>query len=531
MPQTVPHYYLSLQFSAIQKTILRHDRLWSIAGTSQILSKLNEIELPARAKENGGMVIVAGGGKFTARFDSLENAKSAKVEIIKKISSTLPMLEFQVSEEPVKSESMQKAKDITPEPLYPGIINELNEQKRVFRGYGVTYNSHLKVCDECGEYPGVDDTDLKDKKLWCSYCVQSHTDAKIINPDKDETTIQKIYKAYLKEFSYLNPDIPLDLGDLFPDKTNSDKPGRIAVWFSDLNNMNKKVPLWLGQDEQVIKTTFDAVKKVNVEIISEALTKTFPNSTLVKKNNKTYIPFRIIVAGGDDLTIVMPDKCILEFTKNLSEKLSAKIKSLSEKHPDHPLNNSALYKLVAIEKVKDTTRDVKDPGPYCFGGSFVVTSVHTPFKKIHEVGEELMKEAKTWSDRKGNSVNWQILSTDHEADSDKPIKFEKPLMIDDESHKNTLSLQVYLKLCKEDFNGMSASSVQQIIGKIIEFENDAQKLETWLKRKPAAGKKDSYIARILNEDSFRDESTKKLLTGRLATLFELLGIYPREERA
>jgi hypothetical protein len=64
------HYYFALQYSAIQETVLRHDRLWSIAGISQILSRMNEIELPAivEHRDIGEEVLVAGGGKFTARF-------------------------------------------------------------------------------------------------------------------------------------------------------------------------------------------------------------------------------------------------------------------------------------------------------------------------------------------------------------------------------------------------------------------------------------------------------------------------------
>ncbi len=58
------YHYFSLQYSAIQKTALRHDRLWSIAGISQILSVMNELELPKITEDNGGDVLVAGGGEI-----------------------------------------------------------------------------------------------------------------------------------------------------------------------------------------------------------------------------------------------------------------------------------------------------------------------------------------------------------------------------------------------------------------------------------------------------------------------------------
>lgn len=63
-------YYFSLQYSAIQKTIMRHNRLWSIAGISHGLAHLNEVTLPTIIKNHSGDVLVAGGGKFMARFDN-----------------------------------------------------------------------------------------------------------------------------------------------------------------------------------------------------------------------------------------------------------------------------------------------------------------------------------------------------------------------------------------------------------------------------------------------------------------------------
>jgi len=149
-------YYLSLQYSAIQKTVLRHDRLWSIAGISQTLAKLNEIELYRITKECCGDVIVAGGGKFTARFKTPQDADAARCEIIAIISDALPMLEYQVSKV-TDAESLQDARE------NKHIINKLSALKNHFRGYAFTHNPHLQLCAECGEYPAVRSGDEKEK--------------------------------------------------------------------------------------------------------------------------------------------------------------------------------------------------------------------------------------------------------------------------------------------------------------------------------------------------------------------------------
>jgi hypothetical protein len=175
---TSEFYYFSVQYSAIQKTILRHDRLWSVTGISMILSELNEIGFPRVVSENNGTVLVAGGGKFTARFSGERDAETAKRDIVKILSTTLPMLEFQASKEIIRAESMNDAKaekkDKDGNILYPGLIRELSEQKRHFRGYGVSFNPHLKTCDECGEYPVAAGKKIPpgDKRV-CGICCSS----------------------------------------------------------------------------------------------------------------------------------------------------------------------------------------------------------------------------------------------------------------------------------------------------------------------------------------------------------------------
>lgn len=542
--ETIVKYYFSLQYSAIQKTVLRHDRLWSIAGISQILSELNEIKLPgiARAANNDPStenIIVAGGGKFTAVFDAPEKADNAKRKIIRLISTTLPMLEFQASGviEAADFAEAKKEKKIEGKD-YPGIIEELSLAKKHLRGYGVTFNPHLKLCEECEEYPAVIDryNPDNDKEYVCSVCDLSKRAAGIEiqalfdkhgNPKEDLTTIRKIYALYIKNLPDEpdKPSAPLDFDDLFPGKDDvSGKGRRIAVWFSDLNNMNSKVPLWLNQDEADIFKTFQTVKEKNVDILVEALKETFGGNSLIRKKDKkgrdkTFVPFRLIVAGGDDLCIVMSDKYVMNFARKYSEAVKSGIDGLKG---DHPLSSEWLINK-ADEYYKDKPEaDKKEPGPYCFGGSFVVTSVHTPFKKLHEIGDELMKEAKEKTGRSWNGLNWLVMASDEGAVSEKMMKFEKPVLVDNPAGKEKktghLYFSDYIDLC-DKFNGMSNSQIQQIAGKIM---HEPDRTATWLKRHPDSRRKTTAIYKILDDPLLNHGG--RLLTGRLATLLELLSL-------
>lgn len=544
-------HYFSLQYSAIQKTILRHDRLWSMAGISMILSELNEIILPGIAKKFSGKkqeetILVAGGGKFTARFDTEEKAENAKSEIIMELSTKFPMLEFQISGIHGPGKFSEFREDI---------LEELKKQKQNFRGYGLSFTPHLEVCGECGEYPAVKGKTVK-KKPVCTVCHMAKNAAfdlkNLIWHYKERlasTTLGKIYCQYVAEVPRAaDAEIPFNFEDLFPKNENSEgeQKKRMAVWFSDINSMKAKVTVWLNQEETKVFETFQQVRDVFSAIAVNALVKTFPDGIFPDNKDKRFLPFRIIIAGGDDFCIVMDEKYILRFVSNLSSVLNEHFKNLPDTHP--------LHQKWLEDKLKDIEAELKekDPNfkgdiqPYCFGGSFIVCSLHTPFQKIHEIGEDLMKTAKQETDRQGNSVNWRIMA-EEESETDKLLDFEKPVFIakndgqkplfiqekDGKKEVHRLSFEEYLNL-RSEFQKISSSHRQQIAAKMIELLNkrdnrdkplQAEKLERWLMSHGASELEKSF-AGLLKENILRINQDKDggLMPERLGTLLELLSI-------
>jgi hypothetical protein len=511
------YWYFSLQYSAIQKTVLRHDRLWSIAGISNILSRLNELDMPDLVAGHAGTVIVAGGGKLTARFTTESNAKAALDGCVGMLSTNLPMLEFQVS-------SIRRG--LTFKSLVEGerniLLDELSAQKRAYRGYGVSFNPHLKLCDECGEYPAQDPPreltrdGRKTVVNVCRVCRNASDESKAIYSEQNErtNTLQQVYHRYRREVPDACGREPVaDFADLFPKKDGGteeeQRRNRMAVWFSDLNNMNDKVPVWLNQaDENEVRATFKRFSETVIDIVAGALVKTFG-----KLPRGGFLPFRLVVAGGDDLCLVMAEKDILAFAHHLSKELNG---VWSQLPPDHPLTVGGLRKLSG------------DPGynpkPFGFGGSFVVTSVHTPFSQIHRVGDELMSASKKVTDRQGNSVNWRIMA-EEESVTDQFLRFERPLFIEAGQHGvgtlDQLSLNEYLAARKRYCGELSNSQMFQLLA-IMQSEPDPWKADRRMKLLDSS-EADKKFSKLLRDDRFRD-ANGMLLTGRLATLFELLSI-------
>lgn len=523
-------FYLSLQYSAIQAAVLRHGRLWSMAGISLALAELNEIILPEIAQAHGGKALVAGGGKFTARFKTETEARQAGKEIVKAVATHFPMLEYQYSARTYQAATLKKALNLDDSDEDAGLVSELNEKKRRFRGGGLSFNPHFRLCDECSTYPAIAENYLAgDKVHLCTYCDAAKSYAaievkSILHKDEDTlTTIERIYRKYFMDAG-IPPElkIPLDFSDMVsPGNKNgetgsSESRGRMAVWFSDINNMNDKVPIWINQDEDKIIPTFKRVSEIYVNITANALTKTFKNTS------QPNLPFRIIIAGGDDLCIVMAEKHVIDFTLNLSAALNDEIKAVNQ-HADHPLNYEWLKNRKAdYDQQPGTDTASQAPKPYSFGAAFIVTAIHTPFAQIHEVGESLMGAAKNQTDRQGNSVNWRIMAEEH-AVSDALLTFDRPVFIDksptSSQGPSSMTFQEYVTQCA-DLDSVSGSHRFQIISKMIDCHENPAELTRQLQLLDSAETGKSF-GKLFSPPFYENGL---LNAKRIATAFELMGI-------
>lgn len=534
------YFYVSLQYSAIQKTVLRHDRLWSMAGVSQMLSQINEIDLSYTVRALGGETLVAGGGKFTSRFTDPASAAQARQEMIKIVSTRLSMLEFQISNT-VMASDLKQAKE-------QNLIIQLSNDKKRFRGYGVTYNPMFQTCEECGEYPGTAERYFGDnkKKLLCRICDMSITQR--LNPKKirqespdNLTSIEKIYRQYLEmvdpDQSRASVEIAADFKNLFPEPPDPPDNGdrqRMAVWFSDANNMNVKVPIWLSQPDQNIPDIFHKLTTAYIDITAKTLSRIFPIDTwnLWKSDQTHYLPFRLIIAGGDDLCIVMPEQYVLKFAKQLSRSFHEQVKQFEQ---GEWFSTQWLKDHATPEK----NRPVRDPGSFSFGGAFVITYLHTPFRLIHEQGEHLMGQAKKGAERLANSINWQLLNAGPETGTDGLLTYEKPIYIDDlpetgipEKIKDRLTFEAYLKLKDRYSSGKSSLSNSQIktIADILQQGGTPKDVEDRLLMAASAGL-EKGLKYVLADLSFRTgaDITDPLIPARIATLLEILTIDERRE--
>ncbi len=229
-----------------------------------------------------GQIIISAGGKLTATFEDINSASLAREEVIKLVSTNLPMLEFQCSE---IVEDTEYSKAFNRE---NGIKTQLSELKRRCRGYGYTYNPLFLMCSECGEYPAeVAEKYEKEETFLCRICSTSKEHSKIkvkemLNkPDERLTSVKRIYKRYFQQFSsHELPEIPFNFENLFHKKSDSNEKQMLAVWCSDVNNMGEKLSVLFIFEDKQSSEIFEKITDFNIRFVSGALIKTFGTSTV-----------------------------------------------------------------------------------------------------------------------------------------------------------------------------------------------------------------------------------------------------------
>ena len=467
-----------------------------MAGLSHGLSRLNEVVLPQLAKELGGEKIVAGGGKFTARFHDADAAQHFRNEAVREVSTRFPMLEFQVSPTPVQANQLA---DIPRDPPEKSLIGPLSEAKIAFRGSALTFNPHLAVCDECGEYPAVvphpDKKSREKNERVCRICQRAYFEARFDVNSEDQlvtaialdiqgTTLAKVYRRYMELVGSTALQIPLNFSNLLggDEQDADDQTQRMAVWISDINGLGDKVSTWLSQADTEIVSIFDHVSSLFVDTVAQALAQTFGAP------KEGYLPFRLIVAGGDDLCLVMEESFALRF----AEKIDSAVKENREQFESDPNNKLSRDWLKAHPpKRQDFAGKPSEPPdfkPYGFGAALLVTSLHVPFYKLHEHGEHLLKAAKEATKREDNAMTWDILTETPDARQATALPADKPLFLSLPKDGKRSLVDYLTSSSQYSFSkvaGLATSQIYALTSKLDELyrchEDADQGLTRWLK--------------------------------------------------
>jgi hypothetical protein len=363
-------------------------------------------------------LVYAGGGNTVLLFRTEEYAKEFTNKLTRKILHEAPGLNLVVAHELFDwdTDSLQKVID---KKLIQG---KLENEKRKPRpsmpilGMGVTANCNSTglVAVDISKYYGIPEND--------SYLVSREIVAKLKTVDRryDELANKKLKETVLQNLNLgqYEYEIPYDVDDLGRSEGES---SYIAIVHADGNRLGNRFQEYLktaSDDEDCIVKMREFSRAVNragrkalravAEMILNSITiennravikyvdqsgELINKVTLQKRDEKTYLPFRPIVYGGDDITFVCDGRLGLSLAAQF-------LKKFEEFTTDLPGRKEKAEKATA-----------------CAGIAIVKT--HYPFAKAYALSEALCGKAKKWMREETkdyekplfSAMDWHIAAT------------------------------------------------------------------------------------------------------------------------
>ncbi|BAZ48034.1 hypothetical protein NIES4103_06390 [Nostoc sp. NIES-4103] len=399
--------------TGIQKYIFGSNRLRENIGGSYLvkvatfewveecLRELGEIYIPDQETENfapripknleiRGELVYAGGGNTVLLFRGEENAKNFTKILTKKILYKAPGLNIVVAHQIFDWDTDSLQEVIDKKVIQGKLENEKRKPKPSMPMLGIsvtaTCNSTGLVAVDTSKHYGIPEND--------SYLVSREIVAKLKTVDRnyDEPANKKLINTIFKDLKKGDYEIPYDVDDLGRSEGES---SYIAIVHADGNRLGNRFQEYLktasDNEDCIVKmrrfsrSVNDAATKAlsavaemvinsitfeeNQAVIKyvDKLGRVINKVALKKRDGKTYLPFRPIVYGGDDITFVCDGRLGL----SLAAKFLEKFEEFTANLPDRQGKVTA-----------------------CVGIAIVKT--HYPFAKAYALSEALCNKAKKW---------------------------------------------------------------------------------------------------------------------------------------
>ena len=379
------------------------------------LSEIGEVYIPDEKTEDFeprittnskiiGELIYAGGGNTVLLFRTQEYAKEFTKKLTTKILRQAPGLNIVIA-----SEVFDWDKELLQEVIDKKLIQEKleNEKRNPRASMPILGLSVTATCNSTG-LVAVDTSNKYGIPKNDSYLVSREIVAKlkVVDPNKEEKANKQLLNTIFSDLNLGEYEIPYDVDDLGRSEGDS---SYIAIVHADGNRLGNRFLDYLETASDIkdciikMRKLSKAVNDAGVNAL-RAVAKTLINSIIIEDNQavikyvdrsgditskivlqtrdgKTYLPFRPIVYGGDDITFVCDGR--------LGLSLAAKF----------------------LEKFEEFTIDLPDnKGKATACAGIAIVKTHYPFAKAYALSEALCSKAKKWMREQTNDYKKPLFS-------------------------------------------------------------------------------------------------------------------------
>ncbi|MEA5554340.1 hypothetical protein VB713_25740 [Anabaena cylindrica UHCC 0172] len=413
--------------TGIQKYIFGSNRLRENIGGSYLVQiatsewvkecflELGEVYIPDEETDDFGLrittnleivaeLVYTGGGNTVLLFRSEEYAKEFTKKLTSKILHEAPGLNIVIAHE-VFDWDTDLLQEVIDKKLIQGKLE--NEKRKPRPSMPILGLSVTATCNSTG-LVAVDTSNRYGIPENDSYLVSREIVAKLKTVDRkyNEPANQLLKNTIFKNLDFGKYEIPYDVDDLGRSEGES---SYIAIVHADGNRLGNRFQEYLktasdNEDCIVKMRKFSIAVDSSASKALRAVAETVLNSitiedhqavikyvdtsqevinkvTLQKRNGQTYLPFRPIVYGGDDITFVCDGRLGL----SLATKFLNKFEEFTADLPD-----------------------IKNKVTACAG--IAIVKNHYPFAKAYALSESLCGKAKKWMKKQTNDYEKPLFS-------------------------------------------------------------------------------------------------------------------------
>lgn len=360
--ETQTKFLYGAAIQGIQSFIFQTNELKDIIGASELVEQICTHLFDEFVGETGD-IIVSAAGNIKCIFASEEECRKAVREFPKKVMMAAPGIT--ISEAVVK---------MTDDMDFGDAVELLEERLRAQRNKPFPSITTGLMCMERSRKTGLPAVESKKGEF-----IDNGTFKKRENNSQElfESGESTTHRLFQKCFGI--EKMPAKSMALYLDKLTSEN-NWIAIIHADGNGLGEIVSR-IGKDMQLLRKFSKALNLATINACQRAFRAVCPDFS----PKKDIIPFRPVVLGGDDLTIISRGKEAVNFTKNFivffEEETGAMIKALKE---EGACFENTFNKLTA-----------------CAGIAFIKSSY--PFYYGYDLAESLCERAK--KDAKHNGKN------------------------------------------------------------------------------------------------------------------------------
>jgi len=364
-------YLLAAEADKIQDLIFRASRLREVIGGSQLLSRFCDV-VPQKLLPASAEIIVSDGGSFRVLFDSEDSARLFGDQLSEVYQCATGGTLTVAEPVPMNENFKEATKEAN---------QALRQAKRHRKGFSaIPHLPYAAFCASCGVGLAVTYSARPGEtrgQYLCKDCRAKRDESDLASATDPGSFLQEFFETVLDEdwHSYhwpgkrkdvkedREPDPPMDVARFDP-------RDYIAYIVADGNSMGEVFGKCDSMDQ--LRSFSKKLKPTVYASLAEPIEYLLRRAEEEKDQTKlsSFLPVLPLIAGGDDLFILLPAPWVLNFAHRFAKAYEKKMGQL----------------------IKE--QRIQDADPPTIAVAVVICKAKYPYYLAHQRGEELLKQAK-----------------------------------------------------------------------------------------------------------------------------------------